>query len=75
MPAVNMPTPGGPNYEDILELLQGVAGKARICGVNLVEFVPERDPNGLAALTAARILSTAIGLIGQAATCDLRPSG
>ena len=63
MPAVNMPTPGGPDYGDILELLQGLAGRARIRGVNLVEFVPDRDPGGLAALTAARLVASAIGLV------------
>jgi agmatinase len=64
LPAVNMPTPGGLNYMDMMELLTGVAGKARIAGVALVEYVPERDdPNKLSALTAARIAAVAMGLI------------
>jgi agmatinase len=64
VPAVNMPTPGGLLYQDVLELLQGVARKSRIVGATLVEFVPTRDDrNGLAAVTAARITLSTIGFI------------
>jgi agmatinase len=66
VPAVNMPTPGGLSYLDVLELLQGVARKSRIVGATLVEFVPSRDDaNGLAAVTAARIALSTIGLIAS----------
>lgn len=63
MPAVAMPTPGGPRYADILELLRGVAARARIRGICLVEFVPDRDVGDLGALTAARLLCSAMSLI------------
>ena len=63
MPAVGMPTPGGIDYLDLLDLLQGVSKKGRIAGFFLVEFVPNKDPHGLAALIAARIVLTGIGLI------------
>jgi len=46
-------------------LLQGVAAKARIACFDIVEFMPERDPQGLAALTAARLVCNAIGLIAR----------
>jgi agmatinase len=62
MPAVGMSTPGGIDYLDLLELLLGVAKKGRIAGL-LVEFVPNKDPHGLAARIAARIVLTGIGLI------------
>ena len=62
MQAVGMPTPGGIDYLDLLDLLHGVAKKGRIAGFFLVEFVPEKDPHGLAALIAARIVLTGIGL-------------
>jgi agmatinase len=66
VPAVNMPTPGGLCYQDVLELLQGVARKSRIVGATLVEFVPSRDDtNGLAAVTASRIALSTIGLIAS----------
>lgn len=63
MPAVAMPTPGGPRYADLLELLRGVAARARIRGVCLVEYVPDRDLGDLGALTAARLLCSALMLI------------
>jgi agmatinase len=66
MPAVNMPTPGGLVYQDIVELLAGVTGRARIAGFAMVELVPERDSNNLSALTAARIVAIALGhMIGR----------
>ena len=55
MPAVMSPTPGGLTYWDLVDMVQGVAGKANLRGFNLVEFAPERDTDGNAALTAARI--------------------
>ncbi|NNM72236.1 arginase family protein [Enterovirga aerilata] len=64
MPAVNMPGPGGLLYGETLALLQAAARRAPIAGICMVEFVPARDdPHGLAALTAARLLLSAIGLV------------
>ena len=64
LPAVNMPTPGGLTYEDIMAILHGIAARARIAGFILTELVPERDdPYTLSTLTAARIVSVALGLI------------
>ncbi len=60
MPAVGMPIPSGIDY---LDLLLGVAKKGRIGGFFLVEFVPNKDPHGLAGLIAARIVLTGIKLI------------
>ncbi len=62
--AVNMLTPGGLTYLDMMELLTGVAAKARIAGLAMVELVPERDdPRGLSALTAARLVAVTMGLM------------
>lgn len=64
MPAVNMPTPGGLHYLDMMELLTGVAARAHIRGLAMVEFVPEKDdPQGLASLTAARLVAVTLGLM------------
>jgi agmatinase len=64
LPAVNMPTPGGLTYQDMMELLTGAAAKASIAGLALVEFVPERDdPHCLSALTAARLAAVTMGLM------------
>ncbi len=63
IPAVAMPTPGGPDYQDILDLMHGIARKTRIMGLALVELVPDRDVADTGALHAARIVLTAVGLI------------
>lgn len=66
MPAVTAPAPGGLLYWQIIDLLHGLTRKANIVGVDLVEFVPEKDSNGLAALTAARIVCNIIGSLVRA---------
>jgi agmatinase len=63
MPAVKAPMPGGLSYHQIADLLHGLTKKASVCGFNLVEFVPERDANGLAALTVSRIIFNMIGAL------------
>jgi agmatinase len=63
LPAVNMPTPGGLTYEDMIRLLRGTAAKARIAGLALVEYVPQRDDRyQLSGLVAARIAAVTMGL-------------
>lgn len=63
-PAVNMPTPGGLTYEDMMEIFEGIAERTTIAGLILTELVPQRDdPLKLSALTAARLVSVAAGLI------------
>jgi agmatinase len=64
LPAVNMPTPGGLTYEDMILILRGVAAKAEIVGLALVEYVPSRDDrHQLSGLVAARIAAVTIALI------------
>ena len=65
IPAVLVPQPGGLFYPDIVELLHGIAGRARIVGFDLVELVPDADVRGLGVLTASRILCVALGCIGR----------
>ena len=63
LPAVNMPTPGGLTYEDMIRLLRGVAAKASIAGLALVEYVPSRDDRWQSSgLVAARIAAATIAL-------------
>jgi agmatinase len=63
MPAVAYPTPGGLTYTQVIGLIHGVAAKAKIAGFDMIEFVPARDPSGLAAFTAGRILWNVIGAL------------
>ena len=62
-PAVNMPTPGGLTYEDVIGLVRAVAARASIAGLALVEYVPDRDDrHRLSGLVAARIATVIMGL-------------
>jgi agmatinase len=65
MPAVMGLAPGGLSYWQTLDLLHGVAAKARIANFNLVEFMPARDCNGAGALLAGRIVANVIGLLAR----------
>lgn len=62
-PAVAMPTPGGLLYDDVIELLHGVAARGTIAGLVLAEYVPDRDDARRSCATiAARIAAVTIGL-------------
>ncbi|MBK5331420.1 MAG: arginase family protein [Ilumatobacteraceae bacterium] len=65
MPGVIAPEPGGLTYYEAIEIIDGVAQRSRIVGFDLVEFVPERDVNGIGALTAFRLAAHAIGRISR----------
>jgi agmatinase len=65
MPAVIGPAPGGLGYWQMVDLLHGLAAKATIVGFDIVEFMPARDIQGLAALTAARIVCNVLGLMAR----------
>ena len=66
MPAVIGPTPGGLGYWQVIDLIHGVATRARIAAFSCVELMPARDRDGLSALTAGRIVANAIGAIARA---------
>ena len=65
LPAVIGQAPGGLTYWQVLELMAAVAAKATIVGMNCVELVPDRDVDGLSALTAARIVANVVGLVAR----------
>lgn len=73
MPAVIGPAPGGLTYFQVTEMLRGVAAKSTIAGFSIVEFVPARDPNGLAALTAARTIAFVLGLVARQRVAGAKP--
>jgi agmatinase len=65
MPAVIGRTAGGLSYGQALDLIEGVAAKARIAGFALVEFMPAQDIGGMGAMTAAQLLAAAVGVIAR----------
>jgi agmatinase len=63
MPGVAARAPGGLTYTQVIDLIAGLGGRARIAGFDLVELCPPADIDGLSALTAARLLVNVIGTI------------
>ena len=61
MPAVMAPTPGGLSYMQSIDLIEAVIKKSRLVAFDMIEFVPERDLDGTAAITAARIVTNVLG--------------
>lgn len=65
MPAVMAPTPGGLSYTQAIELVHGVTLKANLVGFDMIEFVPERDRDGTAGITASRIVANVVGALAR----------
>ena len=65
MPGVIGRTAGGLGYWQVLELIGAVAEKARIAGMDVVEFMPQRDIDGQGALMLAQVLASVLGIIGR----------
>jgi agmatinase len=59
--AVNAPTPGGFGFGELAGMLRHVIGARGLAGLSVVELVPGRDPFGLSAMAAARLICNAIG--------------
>ena len=55
-------TPGGLRFEQAAAILRAVARVADVAGIDLCEFVPRLDLNGLTALTITRLLTNLIGV-------------
>lgn len=60
------PSHGGFLYYDVLEMLQQVAKRHEIVGIDLVEVAPDYDPSGSTAILAAQILLNFLGFIFHA---------
>lgn len=65
MPAVMAPAPGGLTYTQTIDLIAAITTKANLVAFDMIEFVPERDLNGTATTTAARILANVIGCLAR----------
>lgn len=65
MPAVMAPTPGGLSYTQSIDLIDAVIKQANLVAFDMIEFVPSRDLNGTAAITAARIIANALGCLAR----------
>tara|TARA_R110002124_G_scaffold95963_5_gene240276 strand:- start:1667 stop:2623 length:957 start_codon:yes stop_codon:yes gene_type:complete len=62
-PGTGTPSHGGFLYYEVLELLDGLAKRGQIVGMDLVEVAPDYDPTGSTSILAAQILMNTIGRI------------
>ena len=62
-PGTGTPSHGGFLYYEVLELLDGLAKRGPIVGLDLVEVAPDYDPTGTTTTLAAQILMNVIGRI------------
>jgi agmatinase len=63
-PGVLSPEFGGLNYQQMLDVFEGIAARNRIVGATVVEYVPDRDPGGLGGKALARLVCNLISAIG-----------
>jgi agmatinase len=56
VPAVRAPSPGGPSFLTVLELLRGVARRADCRGLVVTELEPALDINGLSSRIVCRLI-------------------
>jgi agmatinase len=62
-PGTGTPSHGGFIYYEVLELIDGLARRGSIVGVDLVEVAPDYDQTGCTSTLAAQILMNTIGRI------------
>ena len=62
MPAVGTPEPGGLSYDQVLTIMETLAQRGPIIGLDLVELAPIPGQQ-VSEFTAARLLYKALGYI------------
>ncbi|MYJ51598.1 MAG: arginase, partial [Gammaproteobacteria bacterium] len=58
-------TPGGLGYQHALDLIKGVADKAKIAAVNFAEIFPEADIDGQGGMTVSRLVAATMGIVAR----------
>ena len=57
--------PGGLSYFQVLNLIKGVAQKAKIEAMDFTEIMPEVDIDGIGGLTVSRLIASTMGIIAR----------
>lgn len=65
-PGTGTPSHGGFLYYEVLEILQGLAARGEVAGIDLVEVAPDHDPAGITGFLAAQLLMNLLGFIFHA---------
>lgn len=60
-PGTGTPSPGGLLYDETTELLEGIASRAEIIGMDIVEVAPDYDPTSITTQLAARLIIDLLG--------------
>ncbi len=60
-PGVSHPEPGGLSTRDVLGIIQSLP--APIVGADIVEYNPQRDPSGITAMLAAKLLKELVAVM------------
>jgi len=64
-PGVGAPVPGGLTFDEAAGILRGLTERGPIAGLDLVEYVPANDLNGITALVGVRLVMNVIGGIAR----------
>ena len=67
-PGTGTPSHGGFLYYDVLEMLQALARRHEVVGIDLVEVAPDYDPSGSTQILAAQVLLNFLGFVFHART-------
>lgn len=62
-PGTGTPSHGGFLYYDVLEMLQALAKRHEVVGIDLVEVAPDYDTTGSTSILAAQVLLNMLGFI------------
>lgn len=62
-PGTGTPSHGGFQYDEVLDIVAGLAKRGTIVGIDLVEVAPDYDRTGTTAILAAQILLNTLGRI------------
>jgi agmatinase len=62
-PGTGTPSHGGFLYYEVLEMMQALAKRHDVVGIDLVEVAPDYDPTGSTSILAAQILLNTLGFI------------
>ncbi len=65
-PGTGTPSHGGFMYYEVMEVLQGVAKKGEVVGIDLCEVAPDYDQTGSTSILAAQVLMNLIGYVFHA---------
>lgn len=66
VPSVIARAPGGLTHWDVLDLVEGVAARAEVVALGVVEMMPERDMDGMGAQAAAMLVASMLGIVAPA---------